>query len=402
MTSSSFVRFWTASAASSFGTAVTLVALPVLTVQVLEATPVEVGIVGAAQFLPYALLGLLAGAYVDRSPRRPVLVAASIGRAVALGLIPVLWAAGILGIPTLVLLLLLYGACAVFGLAASQSLLPAIVPRARLVTANARLDQADAAAQTAGPVLGGGLVGLVGAPLAIVADAVSHLVEAMLVATMRVTESVRRSERRHLGREIVEGLRWTYRHGTLAPLALSTHIWFLANAAALTTLSLFALRELGLSAVAYGMLLAAAGLAMLAGAGLAPWAGRTLGEGRTIVVARVVYPIAWAGVLVAVVSPSAAVPLVAAALVLQGFVAGLENANEMALRQSVAPDAALGRINATVRSVNRSVAALGAILAGVVVTAFGIGPSIAGIVAVFAVAAAVAVTSPLRAWRGDG
>ena len=255
----SFTRYWVAATISSFGTAVTAVAMPVLVVQVLGASPVEVGIVNAAQFVPYAVLGLLAGVYVDRWRRLRVLVWASVGRGLALGLIPVLWLAGVLEIWSLVVLLLIFGSLAVFGLAASQSLLPQIVPRSRLLPANSRLDQADAAAQTAGPALGGGLVGLLGAPVTISIDAVSYLVEAALIARLRLTEPARVTaaddppQRRSVRREIGQGLRWTYRHVSLAPLAISTHLWFFANAGALTVLALFALRDLALAPAGYGL-----------------------------------------------------------------------------------------------------------------------------------------------------
>ena len=112
-----------------FGSAVTAVAMPVLVVQLLGATPFEVGVVNAAQFVPYALLGLIAGVYTDRWHRKPILVWASVGRALSLGAIPILWLAGVLQIWILVIALLLFGAFSVFGFAATQSLLPRLVPR---------------------------------------------------------------------------------------------------------------------------------------------------------------------------------------------------------------------------------------------------------------------------------
>ncbi len=112
---SSFARYWTAAAISSIGSAVTAVAMPVLVVQLLGATPFEVGVVNAAQFVPYALLGLTAGAYTDRWRRKPILVWASVGRALALGAIPILWLMGVLQIWILVLALLLFGAFSVSG-----------------------------------------------------------------------------------------------------------------------------------------------------------------------------------------------------------------------------------------------------------------------------------------------
>ena len=120
-----FARYWAAAAISSCGTAVTTVAMPVLVVQSLEASAFEVGVVSAAQFVPYAVLGLVAGVYSDRWPRKRILVWGSLGRAVALGAIPLLWAFGVLQVWALVTLLLAFGACSVFAFAATQSLLPA-------------------------------------------------------------------------------------------------------------------------------------------------------------------------------------------------------------------------------------------------------------------------------------
>jgi hypothetical protein len=195
---SSFLRFWAAATISSFGSAVTAVAMPVLVVQSLGATPFAVGVVNAAQFVPYALLGLIAGVYTDRWRRKPVLVWASVGRALSLGSIPILWLAGALQVWTLVIALLLFGSFSVFGFAATQSLLPRLVPRAGLVRANARLDQTDAGAQTLGPALGGGLVGLLGAPVAIAVDAISYLVDAALNASVQVDEPRSDSSARRL------------------------------------------------------------------------------------------------------------------------------------------------------------------------------------------------------------
>jgi MFS family permease len=390
-----FLRFWSAAAISSFGSAVTAVAMPVLVVQLLGATPFEVGVVNAAQFVPYALLGLIAGVYTDRWRRKPILVWASVGRALSLGAVPVLWLMGVLQIWMLVIVLLLFGAFSVFGFAATQSLLPRLVPGARLVWANARLDQTDAAAQTFGPAIGGGIVGLLGAPMAIAVDAISYLVDAALNASIRVDEPRLDSRTRNLRAEIRDGLRWTYRHRTLGPLAVSTHVWFLANGAAMTVLSLLALRSLGFTAFAFGMLLTAFGIATLIGASTAPWFGARIGSGRVIILARVAYPLAW--LLVAVAPPTGiGDALLFVALALQGLAAGIENSNEMGYWQALTPDELLGRVNATRRSINRTTAALGALIAGLLVGLIGDRPTLIGVLIAFAVAALTAALSPLR------
>ena len=402
-----FVRYFSASAIGALGTALTAVALPVLVVGVLDANAFEVGIVNAAQFVPYALLGLFAGVHVDRWRRQRTLVWASLGRALSLALVPVLWFAGALHLWVLVVLLLLFGAFSVFGFAATQSLLPQIVERRAVRAANARLDQADAVGQTAGPVLGGALVGVIGAPLAIAVDAVTYVIDAVLIASMRVRETVQpKVAGRSVGREMAEGLGWTYRHRVLGPLAWSTHVWFFANAAALTVLAVFALRTLDFSPFLYGVLFAAGGLAALFGATFASRTGARFGSGATITIGRALYPVAWIMIALAPAGgesqPEAvAVAFVFGGFILQGFAGGLENANEMSLRQVVTPDQLLGRVNGTVRSANRTMAALGALAGGAAATLLGVQPTLFVVVGVFAVAFLLAVGSPVRTARDD-
>ncbi|WJY00396.1 MFS transporter [Curtobacterium sp. 458] len=397
-----FRSYWSAATVSSFGSAVSAVAVPVLVVTVLHASPFEVGLVNAAQFLPYALFGLIVGAYVDRVQRKPLLIWASVGRGACLGTIPVLWLTGVLNLWATAAALFVFGILSVVGFAATQSLLPRIVPRNLLLAANARVDQSDAAAQTAGPALGGVLVSIVTAPVAIAIDAVSYIVDALLIARVPVNEQMpaRRVGSRLRG-EIADGLRWTYGHPTLAPLAMSTHLWFLANAAALTVFATLALRTLALPAAVYGAIIAVSGVAMLLGATAAPRLGVRFGAGRTIIAARAAYPVAWAAVTLAtlgvgVAAPPATVVVLFVAFAVHGAAAGCENANEMSLRQSVTPDALLGRMNGTMRSANRTLAAAGAVGGGALMTVAGDGFALLAVTLVFAGAVLVATCSPLR------
>ncbi|MFT2752981.1 MFS transporter [Clavibacter sp. Sh2088] len=397
-----FRSYWAAATVSSFGTAVSAVAVPVLVVTVLDANPFEVGLVNAAQFLPYALFGLIVGAYVDRFPRKPLLIWSSVGRGVCLGAIPVLWMMGALNLWVTAVALFVFGVLSVVGFAATQSLLPRIVPRPLLLTANARLDQSDAAAQTAGPALGGVLVSIVTAPIAIALDAVSYFVDAVLIARIRVVEqTAARPAGARLRREIADGLRWTYGHVALAPLAVSTHLWFLANAAGLTVFATLALRTLALPAAVYGAIVAVGGVAMLVGATAAPRLGARFGAGRTIIAARAAYPIAWAAIAVATVgvdagASAATVVTLFVAFAVQGVAAGSENANEMSLRQTITPDDLLGRMNGTMRSANRTLAAAGAVGGGALMSTAGTGSALLAVVLGFTAAVIVAACSPLR------
>lgn len=395
---SQFGRYWAAAAITSYGTAVTSVAMPVLVIEQLHASPVQTSVANAAQLVPYAALGLVAGAYVDRWRRQSVLVWSSIGRSLSLACVPVLFLFGVLSIPMLVVALLAFGTFSVFGFAATQSLLPRLVPGNELVKANARLDQTDATSMTLGPALAGVLVRWLGAPVAIVVDSVSYLLEAALVRSLRVDEPRVAVSERHLWAEIREGLSWTYRHPVLGRLAASTHVWFLANGIAMTTMQWLALRTLHMGSARFSLLLATLGVATLAGASCAAWAGRRWGAGRVVLLARGLYAVAWLALVMGVAVGQGLVAVFVAQAVF-GVAAGVENSNEMALWQSVTPDRMMGRVNASRRSVNRTVGAVGAVAAGLLIQYASIQFTVALVVVIFAVAALVVAPAAVRTVR---
>ena len=170
-----FRRFWWGETVSSFGTNVTLLALQTVVVLTLDGTAQDVGWLSSARWLPYLVLGLVVGALVDRTRRRPVMVTTDLVRALLLVTIPVAWATDVLSMPLLLVVVTGYGAASLVNDAASQSFVPRLVPRTHLQRAHARIDGADAVAQTAGPALAGLLVKLVGAPLAVLVDAATYL-----------------------------------------------------------------------------------------------------------------------------------------------------------------------------------------------------------------------------------
>lgn len=410
-----FSRLWSASTTSAFGSYVTVLAIQVLVVDVLAGDAADVGLVNAARWLPYLVVGLLAGVLVDRVRRLPVLVTADVLCAVALSTIPVLAALGSLTVGWLVAIMAVFGLCTLVGDAAFQSFVPRLVPARLLGPAHARLDQSDAVAQASGPAVAGGLVQLLGAPLAVLVDAVSYLVSAVLVATVRVDEPRDPTRRRvrDVGPEIGEGLRWIYRHPTLRPLAISTHAWFACSAVAGAVMTPFALRTLHLSAGTLGLALAVAGVGALAGASVAVRLGDRWGAGRVIIGARLGTGAAW--VLMAASSVlvpdgpamgtwggGAAWAVLALGQLLLGLCMGAENANEMAYWQTVTPDALQGRTNATRRSANRAVIVVMAPLGGLLGDAAGYGAAlVAAGTTLVVVAALSAATGVRRARLGD-
>jgi len=372
-----FRRFWVASTASAFGTYVTTVALQVLVVNDLGGSATDVGLVNAARWAPYLLVGLLVGVLADRLRRRPVLVATDLGRAVVLAGIPLLAALDRLTLPALLALVATLGLLSLANDAAHQSFLPRLVPRAGLSRANARLQQSDAAAQTSGPALGGALVAVLGAPVAVLVDAASYLISGVLTASIRTVEPAPEREQRHLRRELAEGVAWVYRHRTLAPMAWSTHVWFLFFSVLGAVYAPFVLTTLHRSPLTLGVTLALAGVGGLAGASASERVADRVGLFGTVAGARLLEGGGIAVIALAAVTPGAVLVLLGGGQLLLGLGLGLQGPVEMAYRQGVTPDRLQGRMNTTMRSANRAVIVVGAPLGGVLADRAGSGVALA-------------------------
>ncbi|MCE7005134.1 MFS transporter [Kibdelosporangium philippinense] len=361
-----FGRFWAADTVSLVGSYVTTVALPALAVLTLQASQTEVGLVSAARWLPYLLFGLVAGVLVDRYRRRPLLVGTDLARAVLLALVPLLHVVGLLTIPVLIGIVFVFGALSLVYDAAHQSFLPSLVPADRLTWANARLEQTNAVAQTAGQAAAGWLVKVIGAPLAFLLDAISYLVSGLLLASIEAREQV--TQRKP---EVREGLLWVYRHETLAPLAITSHVWFLFNSMVATLFPFLVLRTLGFSEFVLGITFAVGGIGGLLGASLSTRAEMRLGTGRAIIVGRWLTPVGYLAIPFATNETTGVILLCVAQFVF-GLSIGLDSPIEMTYRQTITPDHLQGRMNATMRSVNRGMIVIGAPLGGMLADALSL------------------------------
>lgn len=402
-----FALFWSATTIRAFGGTIAGVAFQVLIVTVLAASPFEIGVLSALSVVPYLFLGLIVGALMDRWRRQRALVITSVGRAIVLGVVPILLLFDALTFWSLAAVILILGTLVLFADSAAQPFLPNIVPRDSLVMANARLGQSETVAGTAGPALGGALLNLVGAPILFAFDAVINAVSAVLQARIKVEETppAPRAEGRHIGHDIVEGMRYTYQHRTLRPLALSVHIWFLGNSIVATVFAVFVLRELNLAPWAFGVALAFGGVGGFLGAVIAPGVGARLGAGRAIALGRGLVIVPWAVLALAPLDASSGLvlvlPLISAAQFIYGLSMGIEDANDIGYRQAVAPDAIQGRMNSTIRTMNRVIFFFGALTAGVLASVLGYSLTLGIAAVIFAVAALVVVFSPLRTARHD-
>lgn len=391
-----YARIWTASTVSDFGTYVTGLALQVVVVVTLHASATEVGVLGAARWVPYLGFGLVAGVLVDRYRRRPVLVGTDLVRGLALLLIPALAALHALSVPFLIGFTVVFGALSLFNEAASQSFLPRVVTDpAALTAAYARIETSGNVAATTGPMVASGLIALIGAPLAIAVDAVSYLVSGAILRTVPVAERPSTSHRRNLRRELREGLAWVYRHRMLAPMALTTHLWFVATSMLGTVFVLYALRGLSIGVVGLGVAGACAGAGGVLGSLTSTRFGARFGLGPVAIAARWLSPLSLVPLLLASGGWSAWL-LVAVGQFVFGLSLSLDSPIDLAYRQTVTPDRLQGRMNATIRSTNWGVRALGAPLGGVLADALGYRPTLWVTVVLYGTAAVALWLSPYR------
>ena len=277
-----FVAFWTASTVSDFGSAITGLALQLLVLQTLGGTAVDVGLVSSGRWIAYAAVGWLAGVWIDRVRRRPVLIITNVGQGLILIMVCTLALFGVLRLPLLIGSMIIFGLCALFNDSAYQAITPRLVPSALLTRANTRLQQSTDAAQTTGPALAGLLVKLIGAPLAILIDAVSYLTCAVLMTRLPAEDDVRGRAVGTLRQQTAEGLRWVYRHRLLGPLALTTHAWFIFWAIWNTVLVAYATGPLGLSALTVGLCFAVGGVVSLVATSISERVADRIGIGRTV------------------------------------------------------------------------------------------------------------------------
>ncbi|MGB8343905.1 MAG: MFS transporter, partial [Ktedonobacteraceae bacterium] len=262
-----FVKLWVGQTVSNFGSGITGIALPLTAVLVLSASPAQMGILGALDGLAVVVFGLLAGVWVDRVRRRPLLIASDLGRALLLGSIPLAALTGMLSLTQLYGVAALVGILTVFFNVADESYLPTLIPQEQLVEANSKLAMSDSLAEMSGPALAGPLVQLLSAPLAIVFDALSFLVSALGVGLIRTSEPQPKPpvQQQSAWRESIEGLRTLWRDSRLRALAISGGLFnFFGNFIG-TLYILYIVRQLHMSALIVGFLVAAGGVSALVG-----------------------------------------------------------------------------------------------------------------------------------------
>ncbi|MBB6439305.1 MFS family permease [Streptomyces candidus] len=356
------------------------------------------GLLTAAETAAFLLIGLPAGAWVDRMRKRTLMIRADVVRAVAMASVPLAGFAGALTMYQLYLVALVTGAATVFFDVAHQSYLPQLLSKEQLVAGNGALETVRSSAQVTGPGLGGGLVQLVGAHLAIVADAIGYLLSALFLLAIRQPESKPEPvPGASLRKDVAEGLRFVLGHPLLRVIAGATGLGNFFSAMLMATQTVFLVRVLDLQPGVVGLMLSASAVGGLAGALCAGRLARRFGHARIIWLASLVsapfallWPLAGKGA-------AAALFAVASAAVFFGAV--VYNVAQVSFRQTLCPPRLLGRMNATLRFLMWGSLPLGALVGGGVADALGARAALWVCAVGFLLVPLPLLLSPLRSMR---
>jgi MFS family permease len=370
----SFLLLWTGQTLSSLGSSVSALAIPTAAIFLFHAGPLQVSILGALEVLPFAGLGLLLGPYADRFRKRPIMIACDAGRFLLLGSIPVAALAHQLTLGQLYAVAFGTGCFNVFFQVAYQSYLPGLVSRARLMAANSRLYITQTTADTLGPAIGGVLIQLVGAALAVAVDALSYLLSAIAFLLIPRPEPLAPAARSGSFRaDLSEGLRFVLGHPVLRRIAAGNATFTIGWRAIEAILLLYCYRVLHLSPAQAGFLFGVAGLATVGGALLRERATRLIGFGHLLLLTSLlcslpIFLMAAAGLGL---GPWAMV----VAFLIQGIAAGMFDVAQLTLRQLLTPDRLQARMNATMRTLFWGPRPLGFLLGGFAGSLFGLIPT---------------------------
>ena len=393
-----FLKLWAAQTASFVGSHVTMLALPLTAAVTLDASVAQMGLLRALDLAPALVVGVFAGAWVDRVRRRPILVAADIGRALLLGAIPLAAWLHVLQIGHLYVVAFCVGILTVLFDVAHLSLLPALVPRDRLVDGNSRLEMSRSVAMIAGPGLGGWLVQVLTAPIAIVVDALSFLLSALLLLLIGAPEPRPAvNPQSTLWMDMATGFRAVWNQRLLRTMALSLAVFNLFYHMVGAVYVLYVVRELGLSPGELGLIYAVGSAGFPLGALAAVAVARRIGVGPTIVWGAGLSDAAFLLIPLAGAFPATALPLLIAAQFLATLGGPATAINQISLRQAITPDHLQGRVNGTMRVLALGTAPLGALLAGSLGASVGLRPTLLIGALGLQLGFVVLLCSPLRA-----
>ncbi|HSE08768.1 MAG TPA: MFS transporter [Nocardioidaceae bacterium] len=393
-----FRRLWAGDAVSALGVQLVGLALPIMAVRLLGADEFQMGLLGTFEFLAFLVVGLPAGAWVDRWRKKRVIMVGDLVRAAFLLSLPAAWMLDSLTMTQVYVVALVVGTATVFFDVAHQSYLPEIVPATQIGEGNAKLMAMQQTASIAGPALGATLIRLVGAPFTIAATAVSMAASVLFVWRIRHAEEAPAVEdRRPLRTEIWEGLSFVLHQTLLRRIVTCTALSNFFASIASVLLVLFVIRDLGLNEATLGLVLSVGAVGGLVGALTVTRISKVLGEGRTIpAMALLTAPFAALTPLATQLPP---VPALAIGSFGVAYGAVGYNVIQVSFRQRLCPRHLLGRMNASIRFIVWGLMPIGAFIGGVLGETIGVVPTLWLAAGGFLLAGLTVLFSPLSRMR---
>ncbi len=394
-----FRLLWIGQTTSKVGSSVTSMALPLVAVATLDASTFEVALLAAAAWLPWLLIGLLAGAWVDRLPRRPIMLACDLAALLLFLSVPIAAWLGRLTIGHLLAVAFSAGTASVFFETAYQVYLPSLLNRDEVAEGNAKLQATEAAARVGGPGLAGLITQVAGAVNALVVDAATFLISTLCLLSIRTREP-RPKRTRHdstLRQEIGEGLRFVARDPYLRVLTVFAALSNIGLVGYQSILVVFLVREVGVTPGVVGALAAATSLGGLLGAASATALARRLGSARSLLIAEA--GAAPFGLLIPLTTPRTGLALTVAGGFIVGAGVAVGNVLKGSFRQTYSPHDLLGRITVSMHLISYGTIPLGALLGGALGTALGVRPAMWIIMSGLALTGLILLIGPLRRHR---
>jgi Na+/melibiose symporter-like transporter len=359
-----FLKLWSGQTVSLAGSQVTTLALPLTAVLVLRAGPLQMGVLQAAQFAPFIVVTLLAGVWVDRASRRTLLIGSDVGRALLLGSVPVAFLLGLRSIEYLYVVAFAVGILSVIFNVAYQAYLPTLVDVDQLAEGNSKLEASRSLTQVVGPGLGGLAVQAVSPPLAIVLDALSFVVSAISLRSIRRADPRPRLPAHSVWTELREGFAFIFAHPIVRPIVLTSALVNISYSLAIAVYLLFLSRDLHLGPALLGVVLAMGGAGGLAGAATARWPLRWLGYGRTVAGSIAFLGLGTLGLALAGILPVPPVLLVGFCEALTSYTIIVYNIGLFTISQTTTPNRLRGRVSAAVHFIIWGALPFGAVAGG--------------------------------------
>lgn len=370
-----FRRLWFGQTISVFGDQITQLGLPLVAVLTLGADATQMGTLTAVGLLPHLIFSLPAGVWLDRvRTRRRLMIAADLGRAALMASIPLAFALDVLAMPQLYVVGFLSGTLTVIFDLSWNTLFVAVTQRDRYVEAMALLNGSRSLASVAGPTIGGLLVQVLGAPLAMLGDAISYLGSVLFLRRIRSPEPPIEHEEGSMRERLLAGLSFVIGDSIMRPTLLSVATVNLFTFAANALFILYATTTLGVSPGALGLALGTGSVGAVIGAIFATRIGRRIGLGPAYALGLLVFPVSL--LLIPLAGPDMSMVLILALLFGSEFGAGLGvmilDINVGAIIYARTPDRIRARAAGAFRFINYGVRPVGALLGGLLGGALGV------------------------------